>query len=142
MYNFDYHKAKSLAEAAKLLKEKSDPKLLAGGMTLVPTLKQRLASPSDLIDLNAIPDLRGISVNGKVLTVKAMTIHEDVEVSPDVKKAIPALAELAGLDRQCRPGGRLSGGHRRLERDGGNHRAQDRSRRFLQGPVRNRAQSR
>ena len=61
MYSFDYHKAKSVTEAAKLLKEKTDGKLLAGGMTLIPTLKQRLASPSDLIDLNAIPDLRGIA---------------------------------------------------------------------------------
>jgi carbon-monoxide dehydrogenase medium subunit len=111
MYNFDYHKAKSLAEAAKLLKEKSDPKLLAGGMTLVPTLKQRLASPSDLIDLNTIPDLRGIALHGKVLTVKAMTIHEDVEVSPEVKKAIPALSELAGQigDRSVRHRGTIGG---------------------------------
>jgi len=111
MYNFDYHKAKSLAEAAKLLKEKSEGKLLAGGMTLIPTLKQRLASPSDLIDLNAIPDLRGISVSGNTLTVKAMTIHEDVETSSEVKKAIPALAELAGGigDRSVRHRGTIGG---------------------------------
>jgi carbon-monoxide dehydrogenase medium subunit len=96
MYNFDYHKAKSVAEAAKLVKEASDGKLLAGGMTLIPTLKQRLANPSDLIDLNALPDLRGITVSGNTVTVKAMTIHEDVETSAAVKKAIPALAVLAG----------------------------------------------
>ncbi len=96
MYNFDYHKATSLAEAAKLLKGASDGKLLAGGMTLIPTLKQRLANPSDLIDLNAIPDLRGISVSGNTVTVKAMTVHADVETSAAVKKAIPALAVLAG----------------------------------------------
>jgi carbon-monoxide dehydrogenase medium subunit len=96
MYNFEYHKAKSLADAAKLLKEKSEGKLLAGGMTLIPTLKQRLASPSDLIDLNGLPDLRGITVSGNTVTIKAMTVHEAVETSPEIKKAIPALAVLAG----------------------------------------------
>ena len=96
MYNFDYHKAKSVAEAAKLIKEKSDGKLLAGGMTLIPTLKQRLASPSDLVDLNGLSDLRGISVSGKTVTIKAMTIHEAVETSAEIKKNIPALAVLAG----------------------------------------------
>ena len=111
MYNFDYHKAKSLADAAKLLKEKADGKLLAGGMTLIPTLKQRLASPSDLIDLNGLADMRGIALNGSTVTVKAMTIHEDVETSAVVKKAIPALAILAGHigDRSVRHRGTIGG---------------------------------
>jgi carbon-monoxide dehydrogenase medium subunit len=96
MYDFEYRKAKSLAEAAKLIKEASDGKLLAGGMTLIPTLKQRLANPSDLIDLNTIPDLAGISISGNTLTIKALTRHVQVETSAEVKKAIPALAHLAG----------------------------------------------
>jgi carbon-monoxide dehydrogenase medium subunit len=96
MYNFDYHRAKSVADAAKLLKDAADGKFLAGGMTLLPTLKQRLAQPSDLIDLAQIPDMKGISVAGKTLTIKAMTRHFDVATSPDVQKAIPALAVLAG----------------------------------------------
>jgi carbon-monoxide dehydrogenase medium subunit len=95
MYDFEYHKAKSLEEASKLIKEKSEGKLLAGGMTLIPTLKQRLAQPSDLIDLNAVPNLAGISVAGNTVTIKAMTRHVQVETSPEVRKAIPALAHLA-----------------------------------------------
>ncbi len=59
MYEFDYHRPASLADAAKRLGD-ADAKLVAGGMTLVPTLKQRLAKPSELIDLAAIPDLKGI----------------------------------------------------------------------------------
>jgi len=96
MYNFEYRRAQSVAEAAKLIKEVDDGKILAGGMTLIPTLKQRLAQPSDLIDIGKIAELKGISVLGKTLTIKAMTRHFDVHSSPEVKKAIPALAVLAG----------------------------------------------
>ena len=60
MYEFNYHRPKSLADASKLLGSLSDPKLLSGGMTLIPTLKQRLASPSDLVDLQDIAELKGI----------------------------------------------------------------------------------
>jgi carbon-monoxide dehydrogenase medium subunit len=96
MYNFEYRSAQSVADASKLLKDADDGKFLAGGMTLLPTLKQRLAQPSDLIDLGKIADLKGISVSGKTLTIKAMTRHFDVHSSPEVKKAIPALSVLAG----------------------------------------------
>ncbi len=95
MYDFAYQKAASVADAATKLKGDDDAKLVAGGMTLIPTLKQRLAKPSALIDLNGIADLAGIKVSGDTVTIGAMTRHVDVAKSADVKKAIPALAELA-----------------------------------------------
>ena len=95
MYAFDYTKAGSVAEAAK--GATGEAKLLAGGMTLVATLKQRLARPSTLIDLGGIKDLVGIKVEGDSVTIGAMTTHAAVAESAEVKKAIPALAHLATL---------------------------------------------
>ncbi len=95
MHNFNYHHAADIADAALKLKVTVEPKLLAGGMTLLPTLKNRLAQPSDLIDLAKIDGLKGISVEGKEVVVKAMTTHAVVAASTDVRKAIPALADLA-----------------------------------------------
>ena len=60
MYNFNYHQAKSVDDATKLLTGVEEGKLMAGGMTLIPTLKQRLAKPSDIVDLGKIADLKGI----------------------------------------------------------------------------------
>jgi carbon-monoxide dehydrogenase medium subunit len=97
MYEFNYHRPKTLADATALLSSLSDPKVLAGGMTLIPTLKQRLASPSDLVDLQGIPELKSIKKEGNEIVIGAMMPHWDVHTSPDVKSAIPALAELAGL---------------------------------------------
>jgi carbon-monoxide dehydrogenase medium subunit len=96
MYEFDYHKPASLADAAKLLSAE-EAKLVAGGMTLVPTLKQRLAKPSDLVDLAAIGSLKGIKEEGGGVTIGAMTRHAEVNRSDVVKRVIPALATLAGL---------------------------------------------
>jgi len=97
MYNFNYVKAKSLDEASKAASAASEGKVMAGGMTLIPTLKMRLAKPSDVIDLSGVPGLSGITVAGKTVTIGAMTRHYDVHTSKDVAKAIPALAKLAGL---------------------------------------------
>jgi carbon-monoxide dehydrogenase medium subunit len=97
MYEFDYQKAASLEDAAKILAADEDAKLVAGGMTLIPTLKQRLAKPTDLIDLASIPALRGIKEEGGGLTIGAMTRHIDVNRSDVVKRVIPALSNLAGL---------------------------------------------
>ncbi len=97
MYNFTYHRAGSVDAAASRLAESGDAKLLAGGMTLLPTMKQRLAQPSELIDLNEIDGLKGITVSGGTVTIGAMTRHADVAASAEVKQAIPALARLAGL---------------------------------------------
>jgi carbon-monoxide dehydrogenase medium subunit len=96
MYEFEYHKPGSLADAAKLLGAE-DAKLVAGGMTLVPTLKQRLAKPSDLVDLAGVASLAGIKEEGGGVTIGAMTRHIDVHRSAVVKSVIPGLAALAGM---------------------------------------------
>lgn len=96
MYAFNYHRPKSLDEAAKTVSEAEDGKIIAGGMTLLPSMKLRLAAPSDLVDLAGIDGLKGITVSGKTVTIGAMTRHVEVQTSADVKKAIPALAALAG----------------------------------------------
>jgi aerobic carbon-monoxide dehydrogenase medium subunit len=97
MYEFDYQKAASLDDAAKFLAGHEDAKLVAGGMTLIPTLKQRLAKPSDLIDLASIPGLTGIKEENGGLTIGAMSRHVEVQRSDVVKRVIPALSNLAGL---------------------------------------------
>src|ERR1700747_165711 len=97
MYETTYHRPASVAEAAALFAKGSEPKYLAGGHTLIPVMKQRLASPSDLIDLARIKELVGIEVSADAVTIKAATTHYDVANSADVQKAIPALAYLASL---------------------------------------------
>src|SRR5947199_181360 len=96
MYEFEYQKPASLDDAARRLSDE-DAKLVAGGMTLIPTLKLRLAKPTQLIDLAAIPSLKGISEEGDAVVIGAMTRHADVNRSAVVKSAIPALAALAGM---------------------------------------------
>ncbi len=95
MYEFQYHRATSLDDAASRLADE-EAKLVAGGMTLIPTLKLRLAKPTELIDLAAIPSLKGITEEGDAVVIGAMTRHADVNRSDVVKRAIPALATLAG----------------------------------------------
>ena len=111
MYRFDYHKAASVAEAADRLKAAEDGTLMAGGQTLIPTLKQRLAAPTDVIDLTGIADIVGVAVEGGQVTVGAMTTHAEVAASHEVRSAIPALAALAdGIgDPQVRNRGTLGG---------------------------------
>ena len=95
MHDFSYHRPAELGAAQATLKQASDPKLLAGGMTLIPTLKQRLANPSDVIDLGRVAGLKGIKRDGDTLVIGAMTCHADVAASDEVKRAIPALSVLA-----------------------------------------------
>jgi carbon-monoxide dehydrogenase medium subunit len=111
MYDFNYQKPASLADAVKAIAAAEDGKLMAGGMTLIPTLKQRLARPSDVIDLGKIAELAGIKQEGNALVIGAMTKHAAVAHSDVVKKVIPALAELAHLigDPQVRNRGTLGG---------------------------------
>src|SRR5688572_28860556 len=97
MYETTYHRPKDLAEAAKLFAGAPEARYLAGGQTLLPTMKQRLAAPSDVIDLRKLPELKGISVTGDAVTIGAATTHAEVNTSDAVKKAIPALAYLASL---------------------------------------------
>jgi carbon-monoxide dehydrogenase medium subunit len=111
MYAFDYHKPATLANAAALLADRPDARLIAGGMTLIPALKQRLASPSDLVDLGGIADLIGITITGNEIVVGAMTSHATVAHSAEVKGRVPALAGLAdGIgDPQVRHRGTIGG---------------------------------
>jgi len=96
MYQTTYHRAKSLAEAAKLFSSSEDPAYISGGHTLLPTMKARLAAPKNLIDLRHVPELKGIQASGDSVTVGGASTHYDVANSGDVKKAIPVLAALAG----------------------------------------------
>ncbi len=97
MYAFQYHRPQSVADAAKLLASDSEAKVLAGGHTLLPTMKLRLASPKAIVDLSRIADLKGISKSGNALVIGAMTTHADVASSEAVRSAIPNLARLAGM---------------------------------------------
>jgi len=111
MYDFTYQRPSSLDAAAKALAAGEDAMLLAGGHTLIPTLKQRLARPSDLVDLAGVPDLVGISRQGNAIVIKAMTTHGAVASSKEVAEAIPALAALCALigDPQVRVRGTIGG---------------------------------
>lgn len=97
MHDFSYHAPTSLEAAVALLRDNEDSKLLAGGMTMLPTLKQRLAAPTDLIDLAQVPGLSGIAVENGELVIGAMTCHADVADSAEVRRRVPALAYLASL---------------------------------------------
>ncbi|MDF2096805.1 FAD binding domain-containing protein [Aquibaculum arenosum] len=111
MYAFEYHKPSSVEDAVAALSGKDDPKIVAGGMTLLPTMKQRLAAPSDLIDLGGIAKLVGVREDGGALAVGAMTTHAAVAGNDLVKSRIPALANLAeGIgDPQVRNRGTIGG---------------------------------
>ena len=94
MHQTTYHRPASVEEAAALFAKGSEPKYLAGGHTLLPVMKQRLASPTDVIDLAKIKDLVGIESSGDTLTIKAATTYYAILSNVDVKKAIPALVHL------------------------------------------------
>lgn len=97
MYQTTYVRAASLAEAQHLLGDNPDAKLISGGQTLVPTLRQRLARPSHLIDISHLSELRGISREGDQVTIGATTTHADVAASDLVRQQIAGLARLADL---------------------------------------------
>jgi carbon-monoxide dehydrogenase medium subunit len=97
MYETTYHRPSSVDEAVALFAKGSESKYLAGGHTLIPVMKQRLASPSDVIDLARIKELVGIEPTDAGIVIKAATTHYDVANSGTVQKAIPALAHLASL---------------------------------------------
>lgn len=111
MYDFEYQRAASVDDAKSKFGGADDARYLAGGMTLLPVLKQRLDQPSDLVDLGDLDDLRGISEDGGNIVVKAMTVHHDVNTSDLVKSKIPALAHLAGTigDPMVRNRGTIGG---------------------------------
>jgi carbon-monoxide dehydrogenase medium subunit len=111
MYAFDYQRPATLSDAARLLGDGSGAKVLAGGQTLIPTLKQRLANPPLLVDLSGLAELRGVARSGDALEIGAMTTHAEVVESPVVRSAIPGLAELAESigDPQVRNRGTIGG---------------------------------
>lgn len=111
MYAFEYHRPTSVREAAALASKAEDIKFLAGGHTLLPTMKMRLAAPANLVDLGQIAELRGIERSGDAITIGAMTKHAEVANSTEVREAIPALAEMAELigDPHVRHRGTIGG---------------------------------
>jgi carbon-monoxide dehydrogenase medium subunit len=111
MYEFKFSRPGTVRQAANLLAKTEDAKLVAGGHTLIPVLKQRLARPSHLIDLSKIEGLDAIEIKGRSLVIGAMARHASVASSAVVGEAIPALAKLAGMigDPAVRHMGTLGG---------------------------------
>jgi len=110
-YPFAYRRATSVDEALQLLASEDDPKLLAGGQSLLPVMKLRFAQPGTLIDISEIADLRGVSLDGDTLTIGALTTHHDLESDPLVAKHAPVLLEAAHVigDQQVRNRGTIGG---------------------------------
>ncbi len=111
MYAFEYTRPQSLKDVAAVLRKNGDAKVLAGGQSLVQAMRLRLTNAPLLVDLGALPELKGIRVANNVVSIGAMTRHAEVAGSRDVQRAIPALARLAGGigDRQVRNLGTLGG---------------------------------
>jgi aerobic carbon-monoxide dehydrogenase medium subunit len=108
---FDYYRAKSVADAAALLRKHKNSKLLAGGHSLLPAMRLRLASPSVLIDIGGIRALSGIKAKGKSLEIGALTTHGAIAASEAVRRVCPILAEAAAEigDAQVRNRGTIGG---------------------------------
>lgn len=111
MYPTTYHRPKSLADALKLFSEAAEGRYISGGMTLLPTMKQCLAGPSDLIDLTHIAEMKGIRHEGEALTIGGAETHYDISQSETARQAIPVLAQLASTigDPQVRYRGTIGG---------------------------------
>ena len=111
MYNFTFHRPSTVRQAAGLLARNPDAKLLAGGHSLIPVMKQRLAQPSALIDLSKVEGLAGVELKGRSVVVGAMTRHADVANSPVMQQALPGLAMVPGSigDPQVRNRGTIGG---------------------------------
>ena len=97
MYAFTFHRPQTVRQAAGLLGKNEEAKLLAGGHSLLPTMKLRLAGPPQLVDMSLIEGMAGIEQSGRSITIGAMTRHDDVANSPIVQQQIPALAHLASM---------------------------------------------
>jgi carbon-monoxide dehydrogenase medium subunit len=95
--NFDYHRARSIAEAQKLMAAHPGAKLLAGGHSLIPLLKLRLAAPPALIDIGRVPELRGIARHADHIRIGGLTTHAELAASADLQNSAPALAEAAAM---------------------------------------------
>jgi carbon-monoxide dehydrogenase medium subunit len=111
MYAFQYHRPQSVADAARILAAGGEAKLLAGGHTLLPTMKLRLAKPEVIVDLSRVSELRGIQKKVSSVDIGSMTTHDQVATSPDVRSAIPGLCDVAGGigDQHVRNRGTIGG---------------------------------
>lgn len=111
MYDVNYHRAGSINEALSLLETAEDGKFLAGGQTLIPAMKTRLAAPSDLVDLRHVAELKSISITDREITIGAGVTHAEVAASSEIRSTCPALAYLASLigDPQVRHMGTIGG---------------------------------
>jgi carbon-monoxide dehydrogenase medium subunit len=111
MYETVYHRPSSVDDAVALFAKGSESKYLAGGHTLIPVMKQRLAAPSDVIDLGRIKEMVGIELSADALTIKAATTYFDITQSADAKKSIPAIVHLTSMvgDPQVRYRGTIGG---------------------------------
>ena len=109
MYAFTFEQPSTLSDAAQRIAAGAQP--LAGGQTLLASMKQRLANPEQLVDLGRVAELQGICQDGQSLAIGAMTRHADVAENALVRQHIPALAELAGQigDKQVRAMGTMGG---------------------------------
>ena len=115
MYAFDYHRPTSLADAKTLYAQLEDPMYVSGGMTLIPSMKQRLAAPSDLIDLSSLSELEGIEklndAQGSILRVGGMTRYNEVTDNALIQRHLPVLGQVAAVigDNQVRNRDTLGG---------------------------------
>ena len=111
MYSTSYHRASSLDEAVRFLADNEEAKALSGGQTLLPTMKQRLAAPSHLVDLRHIAEMKGIAVDGKSVKIGAGMTHGEIMDSADIASVCPGLHQMAGLigDPAVRHMGTLGG---------------------------------
>ncbi|KAA2215007.1 FAD binding domain-containing protein [Teichococcus oryzae] len=111
MYDFQYHKPATIADAVKLLAADPEARPVSGGMTLLPALKHRLNKPTSLIDLSGIAELRGVRREGDAIVIGGMTTHYEVATHPQILAAIPALARMAATigDTQVRNRGTIGG---------------------------------
>jgi carbon-monoxide dehydrogenase medium subunit len=111
MYDFTYHRPTTIRQAASLLAKDADAKLLAGGHSLIPVMKLRLAKPSAIIDLSRVEGIAGVELKGRSVVIGAMTRHGDVAGSPILQEVMPALASVPGSigDPQVRNVGTIGG---------------------------------
>lgn len=111
MNDFNFHRPAAIEDASMLMSQRTDPRFIAGGMSLLPAMKLGFSAPTDLIDLSRLPGLRGIEQRGERLWIGAMTSHAEVARSALVRDTLPALGALAaGIgDRQVRARGTLGG---------------------------------
>ncbi|APG86031.1 FAD binding domain-containing protein [Sinorhizobium americanum] len=96
MYETNYHRASSIQEAVQMMGAAAEGKYVSGGMTLIPTMRLRLAAPSDLVDLRHITELKGIAVDGRSVRIGAAATHEEVATSAELGAVCPAVCDLAG----------------------------------------------